>query len=325
LRPSAFITGISGQDGSYLAELLLSKGYCVAGSSRDPQAALQRLPEAIRGQVRLLAWDMCDEDRLAELLAELRPTELYNLAAYSSGAGMYDDPVGIGEINGLVVARLLEAIRAVDPRIRICQASSSEMFGDPGESPQSESTPCLPRSPYGAAKLYAHAMVRIYRRRYDLFACSAILFNHESPRRGLAFVTRKVAREVARIKLGRSDSLVLGNLDARRDWGFAADYMRAMWLMLQADRPEDYVVASGQTHSIRELCACAFGHVGLDYRAFVRESAADYRPIEPVQLVGDPARLMRLGWTRAVGFEELVHMMVDAELQLLGGSGVPGV
>lgn len=318
-QPAAFITGVSGQDGLYLAESLLGRGYKVFGTTRDPTSAAPRLPESLRGSVRLLPWDLRDERRLEELVRDCRPCEFYNLGAYASGAGMYDPAIDIGEINGLAVTRILDVIRGVNPQIRLCQASSAEIFGEPSESPQSERTAFRPRSPYGAAKLYAHYMVRIYRQRYGLFACSAILFNHESPRRGLDFVTRKVTQGAASIKLGLAESLALGNLDARRDWGFAGDYVHAMWLMLQAPRPDEYVVASGATHSVRELCELAFERVGLDYRKFVHEAdRAAYRPLEPVQLVGDATKLRtQLGWVPQMGFRDLVHMMVDADVEAL--------
>jgi GDPmannose 4,6-dehydratase len=315
---TALITGIIGQDGSYLAELLLAKEYRVLGAVRDMQKTSDSLSSSLMGRVELVKWDMLNQVEMVDILLRYQPAEVYNYAAYSSGAGMFDDPVGIGEVNGLAVARILKAIREADTNIRFCQASSSEMFGDAVESPQSEETPFQPRSPYGAAKLYAHSMFRIYRRRYGLFACSAILFNHESPRRGLGFVTRKIAHEAAKIKLGLANELRLGNLDARRDWGFAGDYVRAMWLMLQQPHAGDYVVATGETHSVREMCEIAFGHLGLDYRDYVREDAAAYRPAESVQLVGNSERARKqLGWVPEVGFREMVSMMVDADLRKL--------
>ena len=315
MKKTALITGVTGQDGRYLAELLLEKGYRIIGAVRDVHKAAAKLTERLSGAVELVKWDMLDQQKMAEVLSSYRPTELYNFAAYSSGAGMYDDPVGIGEVNGLAVTRILEAIRAVDANIRFCQASSREIFGEAVESPQDELTPANPRSPYGAAKLYADAMIRIYRQRYGTFACSAILFNHESPRRGSAFVTKKITHEAARIKLGLTKELHLGNLDARRDWGFAGDTVRAMWLMLQHDYADDYVVATGETHSVREFCESAFCYLGLDYRAYVREDASSYRPIEQTILVGnaDKARAV-LNWAPKVGFDELVHMMVDADM-----------
>jgi len=315
---TALITGMAGQDGSYLAELLLAKGYRVAGTTRDARRASTNLVAGLSGKVELLEWNVLDERKAAEILSLCRPQEVYNFAACSFGSGMYDDPVEIGEVNGLAVLRILEAIRITDQDIRFCQASSREIFGAESESPQSEQTPANPRSPYGAAKLYADSIVRIYRRHYGLFACSAILFNHESPRRGLDFVTRKIAREAAKIKLGLASELRLGNLEARRDWGFAGDYVRGMWLMLQQPHADDYVLASGETHSVREFCECAFGYFRLDYKNYVQEDAAAYRPSERTLLVGNISKAKHaLGWEPTVGFRELVHMMVEAELQAL--------
>lgn len=315
---TALITGITGQDGSYMAELLIAKGYRVIGAVRDIQKAKESLPSDMLYGVELIEWDMLDQQRMTEVLAEYRPDELYNFAACSSGAAMFDDPVGISDVNGLAVARILEAIRAVDTKIRFCQASSSEIFGDALESPQSETTPLRPRSPYGAAKLYAHSMIRTYRQRYGLFACSAILFNHESPRRGLGFVTRKITSEAAKIKLGLAKELHLGNLDARRDWGFAGDFVHAMWLMLQHPQADDYVLATGETHSVRDLCNIAFRHLGLDYHDYVREDAVSFRPNETVQLVGKPTKAKeQLGWVNTLGFSDMVSMMVENDLQLL--------
>lgn len=316
--PTVLITGITGQDGSYLAELLLAKGYRVIGAVRNSQNAKESLPTALKNSVELITWDMLDQRRMTEVLTECRPAEIYNFAACSSGAGMFDNPDRIGEVNGLAVARILEAIREVDTKIRFCQASSREIFGEAAESPQTESTPTNPRSPYGAAKLYADSMIRIYRQRYDLFACAAILFNHESPRRGTEFVTRRITQAAAKIKLGLAKELHLGNLDAQRDWGFAGDYVRAMWLMLQQERADDYVVATGKAHSVRELCEFAFSRLGLDYRDHVREDALAYRPIEPALLVGCAAKSnSKLSWKPEIEFRELVHMMVDADLRML--------
>ncbi|HEY9268127.1 MAG TPA: GDP-mannose 4,6-dehydratase [Methylotenera sp.] len=318
---TALITGITGQDGSYMADLLLAKGYRVIGAVRGGQKA-PALSVGLEGAVELVEWDMLDQGCMTEVLSKYLPHEVYNFAAYSSGAGMYDDPVGMSEINGIAVTRMLESIRAVDTGIRFCQASSREVFGEALESPQTESTPANPRSPYGAAKLYADVMVRMYRHRYGLFACSAILFNHESPRRGLGFVTRKITHEAAKIKLGLSSELCLGNLDARRDWGFAGDFVRAMWLMLQEQSAEDYVVATGASHSVRELCDIAFSYLGLDYRAYVREDAGAYRPPESGLLVGSAAKAYAaLGWSPEIGFEELIRMMVDADVQVLNEQG----
>lgn len=314
---TALVTGITGQDGSYLAELLLARGYHVVGAVMSVQSDSGSLHSSLQNRVELIDWDMRNRDmEIADILLRYEPAEVYNYAAYSSGAGMFDDPISIGEVNGLAVARILEAIRKVDVNIRFCQASSSEMFGDAVESPQSERTPFQPRSPYGAAKLYAHSMIRIYRQRYGLFASSAILFNHESPRRGLGFVTRKITQEAAKIKLGLAKELCLGNLDACRDWGFAGDYVYAMWLILQQQHAEDYVVATGEAHSVRELCEIAFGYLGLDYHDYVREDATICRPAESVQLVGNSEKARKqLGWVPKVGFHEMVTMMVDADLR----------
>ncbi len=297
---------------------MLAKGYRIVGAVRDPQKAQAALPAEVADAVELVTWDMLDQRGMTETMAHYRPQEIYNFAAYSSGAGMYDDPVGVGEVNGMAVTRMLEAIRAVDAGMRFCQASSREIFGEAAESPQSESTPVNPRSPYGAAKLYADSMIRIYRQRYGIFACSAILFNHESPRRGLGFVTRKITHEAARIKLGLAKELHLGNLDAQRDWGFAGDFVRGMWLMLQQQHADDYVLATGLVHSVRELCDLAFSHLGLDYRDYVREDEASYRPAETALLVGDIAKARtELKWQPKVSFRELVQMMVDHDLQRL--------
>jgi len=316
---TALITGVTGQDGSYLAEQLLERGYHVIGAVKKYSTAHASLLNGLSDKIEWVKWDMLDQQRMLNVLSQHRPTEIYNLAAFSSGAAMYHDPVAMGEINGLAVTRILEAIRKVDSSIRFCQASSREIFGEALESPQTESTPVNPRSPYGAAKLYADNMIRIYRNQYGLFACSAILFNHESPRRGLQFVTRKITHEAARIKLGLSHELKLGNLDAQRDWGFAGDYVRAMCLMLQQDQPDDYVVATGKAHSVREFCDLAFSHLGLAYKDYVAESLSEYRPVEPVLLVGGAGKAMRqLGWKPEVGFEELVNRMVDADMESLG-------
>lgn len=315
---TALITGITGQDGSYLAELLLSKGYCVIGATRDLRKAEEFLPSGFVNRVELVAWDMLNQQGMAEILSFYQPNEVYNFAAYTSGAGMYYDPVGIGEVNGLAVARILEAIRTIDVNIRFCQASSREIFGEPLESPQTEKTLFKPRSPYGAAKLYADTMVRIYRQYFEQFACSAILFNHESPRRGLEFVTRKITHGAVKIKIGLSDELLLGNLDTFRDWGFAGDYVHAMWLMMQQVHPDDYVIATGKTHSVRDFCSCAFEYLGLDYRDYVHEKSTSYRPSERLHLVGDATKARDvLNWEPKVDFRELVSMMVDADLKML--------
>lgn len=315
---TVLITGITGQDGSYMAELLLAKGYRIVGTVRDIKSSIELLMPDLADKVELASWDMLDQNRIIEIITKYRPTEIYNFAAYSSGSGMFDDAVGIGEVNGIAVSRILEAIRSVDNSIRFCQASSSEMFGDTNMSPQSEETPFRPRTPYGAAKLYAHSMVRIYRQHYGLFGCSAILFNHESPRRGLNFVTRKVTHEAAKIKLGLSNELYLGNLDSHRDWGFAGDYVRAMWLMLQHSVADDYVVSAGKTHSVRDLCKIAFSYLGLDYMNYVKTSKAIYRPNENIQLVGDSTKIRKtLDWLPEIEFEEMVGLMANTDLKLL--------
>lgn len=312
---TALIIGLTGQDGTYLGELLLSKGYSVIGAVRDCRQAMAVLPAGLKENAELVAWDMLDQQCMIEVLAEFHPTEIYNFAAHSSGAGMFKDAVAIGEVNGLAVTRMLESIRAVDKEIRFCQASSREIFGNAIESPQNEVTPANPRSPYGAAKLYADSIIKIYRQHYGLFACSAILFNHESPRRGQGFVTRKITHAAARIKLGLASELHLGNLDAQRDWGYAGDYVRAMWLMMQQAVADDYVIATGEAHSVREFCELAFSHVGLDYVEYVREDKTNYRPSEPTLLVGDISKARALlKWRPEIGFKDLVQMMVQTDL-----------
>jgi len=313
--PTALITGITGQDGSYLAELLLAKGYRVVGvvrrSSTTPYERIAHLVD----QVELLSADLLDQHSLVDALAACSPDEVYNLAAQSFVQTSWNQPVLTGEFTGLGVTRALEAVRKAAPRARFYQASSSEMFGKVVESPQSERTPFYPRSPYGVAKVYGHWITVNYRESYDLFAVSGILFNHESPRRGLEFVTRKVTDAVARIKLGLAREVRLGNLDARRDWGFAGDYVDAMWRMLQQDRAEDYVIGTGRTHSVRQLCEVAFGCVGLDYREYVKQDERFFRPAEVDLLVADPTKAnTQLGWRPQVSFEDLVAMMVDADL-----------
>lgn len=312
---TALITGVAGQDGSYLAESLFDKGYRVIGIENNAQKFLE---SGLAEKVELIDWDMLDEKRIKDVLSSYRPQEVYNYAAYSSGEGMFDHPVAIGDVNGLAVVRILEAIYEVDAGIRFCQASSSEMFGETLEYPQSEETLFRPRSPYGAAKLYAHEMIRIYRTHHKLFACSAILFNHESPRRGYGFVTRKVTMEAAKIKRGLSDKIFLGDLDACRDWGFAGDYVRAMWMMLQQDSPDDYVVATGRTHSVRELCEAAFNYLGLDYRKYVEQDLNLCRQSESTRLMGNPKKIREcLGWIPHVDFAQMIKMMVDADLKLV--------
>ena len=317
---TALITGITGQDGSYLAEFLLEQGYRVVGMVRRTSTLNFQRIDHIQDKITLTQGDLLDQTSLMDILREYRPQEVYNLAAQSYVPTSWKQPVLTGEFTALGVTRLLEAIRMVDPSIRMYQASSSEMFGKVREVPQTERTPFYPRSPYGVAKVYGHWITVNYRESYDLFACSGILFNHESPRRGLEFVTRKVTHAVARIKLGLQKEVRLGNLDAQRDWGFAGDYVKAMWMMLQQDKPDDYVVATGHTHSVREFCQIAFSHVGLDWEDYVVIDPAFMRPAEVDQLVGDASKANQmLGWQPAVSFEELIRMMVDADLALIRG------
>jgi GDPmannose 4,6-dehydratase len=314
----ALITGITGQDGSYLAELLLEKGYEVHGLVRRASSTNFWRIEHLLDRIQLQPADLLDQLSLIRALNAVRPHELYNLAAMSFVPASWDQPMLTGEFNAQGVTRILEAVRHVDPTIRLYQASSSEMFGKVREIPQTELTPFYPRSPYGVSKVFAHYITVNYRESYDLFAVSGILFNHESPRRGLEFVTRKVTDGVARIKLGLADALSLGNLDAQRDWGFAGDYVRAMWMMLQQERADDYVIATGESHSVRELVEVAFEHAGLDWQKHVRTDPRFLRPAEVDHLIGDPSRARQaLGWTPAVDFKGLVHMMVDADLERL--------
>ena len=314
----ALITGITGQDGSYLSELLLEHGYSVFGVVRRSSAPNLWRIEHLLDRIVLKPADLLDQLSLIRLLAAVEPDEVYNLAAMSFVPASWDQPMLTGEFNAQGVTRVLEAVRQVNPRIRLYQASSSEMFGKVREVPQTELTPFYPRSPYGVSKVFGHYITVNYRESYGLFACSGILFNHESPRRGLEFVTRKVTDGVARIKLGLADSLSLGNLDAQRDWGFAGDYVRAMWTMLQQPQPDDYVVATGVSHSVRQLVEIAFEAVGLDWQKFVKLDPALVRPAEVDHLIGDPAKAQRmLGWTPTVTFEGLVRMMVQADLERL--------
>ena len=319
----AIITGITGQDGSYLAELLLEKGYEVTGVVRRSSSPNLWRIEHLLDRLSLRPADLLDQLSLMRLVDDVRPDELYNLAAMSFVPASWDQPLLTGEFNSQGVTRILEAVRHVDTRIRMYQASSSEMFGRVREVPQTELTPFYPRSPYGVSKVFAHYITVNYRESYGMFAASGVLFNHESPRRGLEFVTRKVTDGVARIKLGLADHLSLGNLDARRDWGFAGDYVRAMWLMLQQDEADDYVIATGISHSVRHLVEVAFGHAGLDWQRYVRTDPELLRPAEVDHLVGDASKAARvLGWTPSVDFEQLVTMMVDADLARLAGAPV---
>lgn len=313
----ALITGVTGQDGSYLAEFLLDQGYQVTGlRRRSSQPNLERIDQ-IEG-LQLEDGDLADQASLTRVLEKVEPDEVYNLAAQSFVGTSWRQPLVTGDITGLGVTRLLEAIRTVNPAIRLYQASSSEMFGKVQETPQTERTPFYPRSPYGVAKLYGHWITVNYRESYDMFACTGILFNHESPRRGVEFVTRKITRAAAAIKLNLANELRLGNLHARRDWGFAGDYVRAMWLMMQQPQPDDYVIATGETHTVEEFVAHAFAHVGLNWRDYVVIDPSLFRPAEVDLLVGDPAKARAvLGWEPSVSFVDMVQMMVEADLKLL--------
>jgi len=316
--PTALITGITGQDGSYLAELLLSKGYRVIGVARRSSTVTYERIEHLLDNITIVQGDLHDQGSLLALLEEYDPTEVYNLAAQSFVPTSWNQPALTGEITALGVTRMLEAIRFVNPKIRFYQASSSEMFGKVVEVPQCETTAFYPRSPYGVAKVYGHWITVNYRESFNMFASSGILFNHESPRRGLEFVTRKISDGVARIKLGQAKELRLGNLESQRDWGFAGDYVEAMWRMLQHDQPDNFVVGMGETHSVREFCQIAFGHLDLDYNDYVVQDERFYRPAEVDLLISDPAKARSiLGWEPAVGFKELVTMMVDSDLKRL--------
>ena len=312
---TALITGITGQDGSYLAEFLLNQGYKVVGMVRRTSTVNFGRIEHIQDQVTLVHGDLLDQTSLIDIMQEHRPDEIYNLAAQSFVPVSWKQPVLTGEFTALGVTRMLEAMRNAAPGARFYQASSSEMFGKVQEVPQNEKTPFYPRSPYGVAKVYGHWITVNYRESYDLFACSGILFNHESPRRGLEFVTRKVTYGAARIKLGLADELRLGNLESRRDWGFAGDYVKAMWRMLQQEEPDDYVVGTGETHAVREVCEIAFDHLGLAWQEYVVTDSQFYRPAEVDLLVSDPAKACDLlDWQPEVSFEGLIRMMVDADM-----------
>ena len=314
----ALITGITGQDGSYLAEFLLDQGYDVVGMVRRSSTVNFERIAHIQERLTIVSGDLLDEVSMIKLLSEHRPAEVYNLAAQSFVQTSFSQPVLTGETTALGVTRILDAIRIVDPDIRFYQASSSEMFGKVQEIPQRETTPFHPRSPYGVAKVYGHWITVNYRESYGLHASSGICFNHEGPRRGLEFVTRKISHGAARIKHGLADKLALGNLDARRDWGFAGDYVRAMWLMVQHDRPDDYVISTGETHAVREFCELAFARAGLDYRDHVVLDPALVRPAEVDLLVGDSGKAQQvLGWKPEVSFDQLVERMVDADLELV--------
>jgi GDPmannose 4,6-dehydratase len=316
--PTALITGITGQDGSYLAELLLKKGYRVVGVVRRSSTVTSERIKHILDDITIVQGDLQDQGSLLSLLEEYKPTEVYNLAAQSFVPTSWNQPALTGDVTAIGVTRLLEAIRFVDPSIRFYQASSSEMFGKVLEVPQRESTPFYPRSPYGVAKMYGHWITVNYRESFNIFATSGILFNHESPRRGLEFVTRKITDAVARIKLGLAKELRLGNLESQRDWGFAGDYVTAMWLMLQQDHPDNYVIGTGETHAVREFCEIAFSHVDLDYKDYVAQDEKFYRPAEVDLLISDPSKARAvLKWEPIVSFKELVTMMVDSDMARL--------
>ncbi len=316
--PTAIITGITGQDGSYLAELLLKKGYQVIGVARRSSTVNYERIQHFIDDITVVQGDLQDQGSLLSLLEEYKPSEVYNLAAQSFVPTSWNQPALTGDVTALGVTRMLEAIRFVNPKIRFYQASSSEMFGKVMEVPQSENTPFYPRSPYGVAKVYGHWITINYRESFDMFATSGILFNHESPRRGMEFVTRKISNAVASIKVGKTKELRLGNLEAQRDWGFAGDYVEAMWLMLQQDHPDNYVIGTGETHPVREFCEIAFAHVDLDYKDYVVMDEKFYRPAEVDLLISDPSKARtQLKWEPAVSFKELVTMMVDSDLARL--------
>jgi GDPmannose 4,6-dehydratase len=322
--PKALITGVTGQDGSYLAEFLLEQGYEVIGMVRRTSTINFHRISHIQEKMTIVPGDLLDEISLIHILEEHRPNEIYNLAAQSFVQTSWNQPVFTGEVTALGVTRILDAIRLIDPKIRFYQASSSEMFGKVVEVPQKETTPFYPRSPYGVAKVYGHWITINYRESYDLHATSGILFNHESPRRGLEFVTRKITHHVAKIKLGLTNEVRLGNLDSRRDWGFAGDYVKAMWLMLQQDKPDDFVIATSETHSIEEFLDEAFGYVNLDWHDYVIQDERFMRPAEVDLLVGDASKAgLVLGWEPTITFSQLVRMMVDADIKLLQNGKVP--
>jgi GDPmannose 4,6-dehydratase len=318
----ALITGVLGQDGTYLAELLTAKGYQVIGTSHRGERKVKLSGAAY--EIDVLRLDLADGEAIRALIKRYRPHHLYNLAARASSSQLFDDVLATTRINGLAVVHMLEAIRTESAQTRFCQASSSEVFAKAAQSPQNELTPLRPRNAYGAAKVLAQNMVEAYRERYGMFACTGILFNHESPRRGLNYVTRKITSTAARIKAGLENSLALGNLDDRRDWSFAGDVVQAMWLMLEQPEPDDFVLASGETHTVRELCELAFGRLGLDYRKYVVVDSQQERKADAIELRGDSGKArLRLGWRPAIGFEELVHMMVDADYEALSPNPGP--
>jgi len=314
----ALITGVTGQDGSYLAEFLLEKGYIVSGMVRRSSTESFERINHIKDQIELIQGDLLDQHSLDEIIRKTKPDEIYNLAAQSFVATSWDQPILTGEFTALGVTRMLESIRHINPKIKFYQASSSEMFGKVQQIPQNEKTPFYPRSPYGVAKVYGHYITLNYRESYDIFAVSGILFNHESPRRGLEFVTRKITDGVAKIKLGLAKELTMGNLDAKRDWGFAGDYIKAMWLMLQQDKPDDFVIGTGEAHSVKEFIEEAFGYAKLDWKKYVKVDKKFFRPAEVNFLLADPAKAKKkLGWSPKISFKELVHMMVESDIKRL--------
>jgi GDPmannose 4,6-dehydratase len=316
--PTALITGVTGQDGSYLAEFLLQKNYTVVGMVRRSSTVTYERIGHIQDDIAIVSGDLHDQSSLVAVLEEYKPDEVYNLAAQSFVPTSWSQPILTGEVTALGVARILEAIRLVNPKIKFYQASSSEMFGKVMEVPQQESTPLYPRSPYGVAKVYGHWITVNYRESFDLFATSGILFNHESPRRGLEFVTRKISYHAAKIKLGLATELRLGNLEAQRDWGYAGDYVEAMWMMLQHHKPDNFVIGTGETHSVREFCELAFGYVGLNYEDYVLQDQRYYRPAEVDLLISNPVKARtELGWKTKVTFKQLVEMMVESDLRML--------
>ena len=315
--PTALITGINGQDGSYLAEFLVGKGYRVVGTTLGRNTDRERICH-VHQKIEILETDLLDQARLGDILHKFQPDEMYNLAARASSRDLWTQPVATGELNALTVTRILDAAQSIHPTVRFIQASSSEMFGNTTEVPQTEATPLRPRNPYGVAKAYGHWTALTYREQQGLFSCSCILYNHESPRRGLEFVSRKISHTVARIKLGLTKELRLGDLECKRDWGFAGDYVRAMWLILQQPAPDDYVIATGEVHSVREFCEIAFCHVGLKYQDYVVHDPENVRSAETVSLVGNPEKAKRvLGWKPSVTFAGLVEMMVEADLRAI--------
>lgn len=317
MTKKALITGITGQDAFYLANLLLSKGYEVHGTTRSIKGAKFSLTDSFLSSMNLHEWDLINEGLLEELIKIINPDEIYNLAAYTSGEGMYSNPVDMGMVNGISAAKILNAIKLVNPSIRFLQASSSEIYGNATKSPQSEGDPCRPRSPYGAAKLYAHSMVDIYRSHFGIFCCSAVLYNHESPMRPVNFVTRKITQTAAKIKVGIANSLVLGNLDVYRDWMHAKDAANAIWLIMQHPSPDDYNVSTGIAHSVRNFCEVAFSYLDLDYSDYVSESPEYFRPAELVRLIGCPVKLKKIGWSPKISFKEMVEDMVQNDLNLI--------